>query len=432
MSMIGEGRLTPSGAVRPPDLPRLRHAAARTLAVVAVLGAPQAIAAEAPPAPPSDVAERYAGATDDLGYRLLTGLMGGAPSRTVVISPLSVASGLALAAQGAKGAAAAGFAAGLGLTAHNLSIADAGGAYAEIASRLGGAAPGRTLHLAVGVWADTGVTFKPAFIETAKTAFSATAASVDFSAPKTLAEINGSIAAATGGKIVGLLAAPPPRGGVVLVDALYFKADWSMPFDRANTREAPFTGADGVVSKALMMRRSGEYDYLETDAYQALALPYLDRRFELVVVLPRPGQTLTPEALSSVDRRAFTNRPGDVSLPRLHLAYTADLLSALRRQSFGAALGSDPDLSGMTSPSTTIGQVVHAAVVDVDEQGSEGAAATAVISMRSAARPPPPFTFTVDRPFYLVLRERLTGADLFVSFVAAPGAPSPGPSGGGQ
>jgi serpin B len=399
--------------------------------LLAVLGAAGHARAQDATAAMSEAGRSFARLSNDLGQALVSDLAAQSAGRTVLISPFGVASCLTLAAQGARGATAEGFSSGLGLKRNGLTLATSARAYADLSGDLGRPEAGRTLKVALSIWADQDVKLSPAFLETARSEFVASATSLDFGGDDAVERINRAVSSATDGKIPAMLSAPPPKGALALVDALYFKADWLEPFDAAKTRPAPFNRSDGDSRPTAMMHRKGDFDYFENDAFQAVALPYRDRRYELLVVLPRPHQSLSAEGFKQIDRTLFDERPGDLGLPRLHLSFVQDLLNALRRHGFGDALTSGADLSALSAEPTVIGQVLHAAVLDVDEAGSEGAAATGAISMRSAPVLRRPFSLVADRPFFLIIRERLSGTELFLAYVADPGLAADGPAQGG-
>jgi serpin B len=167
------------------------------------------------------------------------------------------------------------------------------------------------------------------------------------------------------------------------------------------------------------MHRSGAFNYAETAEFQAVALPYKDERFELIVALPT-GRDLRPDWYGAVQAAAFSWRPGEVDLPRLQLKASEEMLPALKAAGLSKALSGGADYSGLSAKPPRIDSVAHSAVLVVDEEGAEGAAATAIVGVRSAVVLAP-FKFRADRPFELALRDRLSGALLFLGHVSEPG-----------
>jgi serpin B len=320
-----------------------------------------------------------------------------------VFSPVSVAGALGLALRGARGRTAA-----------------------EIAG---------VLHL--GGPADTAdglrslATMRPEF--TAALSDAATLTAADFArAPEAArSEINRMIAEQTAGKITSLL----PTGSVtrltrlVLASAVYLKAAWAEPFPEAATSNAPFypDGPDQAALTVRMMRGTATRGYVRGDGYQAVLLPYQGTSLAMAVVLPDgPLPALRP-AIASGGLGSLLTGTGrhrvTLSMPRFRLEAAFDLIPALRRLGINAAFD-DADFSGITEAEPLqISTVAHKAYVDVDEQGTEAAAATAVaIRTLAAMRLPPPVTMVVDRPFLFAIIHTATSLPLFLGQVSHPNA----------
>jgi serpin B len=357
-----------------------------------------------------------------------------------IFSPASVAAALRLAWCGARGQTAGELARALHLNGSSKPEDVAvSGLSLVIAGQGAAAGPGpadgsATLRAPNTVWIQSGLPLRPEFTARLSQA-TAMIADADFAAPEAArAEINQVIAAQTEGKITGLLA-PGAVGAMtrlVLANAVYLKAAWTQPFPEQATADAPFypDGPDGPDRPALtvpMMRGTAARDYLRGDGYQAVLLPYRDLSLAMAVVLPDgPLAALRPKVaaaglgglLSGAARHQVT-----LSLPRFRLEAAFNLIPALRRLGVTRAFGNDADFAGITDAEPLrIGAVAHKAYVDVDEHGTEAAAATAVAFRPLAAtRPPPPVTMVVDRPFLVAIVEIATGLPLFLGQVTRPG-----------
>jgi serpin B len=373
-------------------------------------------------AAPTPTAAQFSVAAANLGEAELRQLRADRPGATVLISPLSFEAALAMLSQGAQGDTAANLRTGLRFEAQGLSLQGAADGFANLRQLLT-SSPGVTLNLADGVWVDHSVALKPAFADAQSGPFAARIASADFADPATLGQINGFVSGATNGKIPTILANLTPDSRLVLINALYFKGVWATPFQPSATAAMPFTTAGGQVIQAQTMQRAGEFDYIETPTYQSVALPYKDPHFELVLLLMKDPKA-DPAAgwTSALTPASYHQREGLVALPRLDLTWGGDLLTSLSVVGLSTALGPHADYGGIADGPLTVGQVIHKTRLVVDEEGSEGAAATAVV-METTARPEPPtdrFTFVLNRPFWLLLRERTTGAPIFVGYIATP------------
>jgi serpin B len=347
-----------------------------------------------------------------------------------VFSPVSVASALWMAWCGARGQTAAELARAL----HLDGSADAAGGGLPLLSALAGdtaAAGSVTFRAANTVWVQSGLPVRPEF--TARLSeVAARFAAADFArAPETARnEINRVIAEQTAGKITGLL----PPGGIerqtrlVLANAVYLKAAWLQPFPAAQTRDAPFypDGQDHADMTVPMMRGTAARGYVRGDGYQAVLLPYTGGSLAMAVMLPdgplaalRPalGARSLGAVLTGTSRHQVT-----LSLPRFRVEAAFDLIPALRQLGVHEAFSDEADFSGITEARPLrISTVAHKAYVDVDEHGTEAAAATAVgIRARAAFRPPPPVTMVVDRPFLFAVVHTATGLPMFVGQVSRP------------
>jgi serpin B len=369
-----------------------------------------------------------AGAADDaFGADLYLLLTEDAPD--TVFSPVSVASALRMALCGARGRTAAELARAL----HGSPDAAADGLRATSAAVRDIAADGSlTFRAPSTVWVQSGLPLLPAFTDALREAAAAAPADADFAgAPEAArAEINDVIAEQTAGKITGLLSpgAVTALTRLVLTSAMYLKAAWAEPFGENDTRDAPFypDGADRPGPDVPMMRGTAARAYRRGDGYQAVLLPYRGGGLAMAVVLPDgPVAALRPaiEAgglrglLDGTSRHQVT-----LSMPRFRLEAAFDLVPVLRRLGVSEAFTRQADFGGITAAERlAIGAVAHKAYVDVDEHGTEAAAATAVVFTASAVmRPPPRVTMVVDRPFLFAIVHTPTGLPLFLGQVSHP------------
>ena len=360
-------------------------------------------------------------------YRLLT-----EDASQTVFSPVSVAAALRMALCGARGQTATELAGAL----HESPDAAAGGLRATSAAVREVAADGSVTFRAPSiVWVQSGLPLLPGFTSQLGDAAAAAIAQVGFAeAPEAArAEINRVIAEQTAGKITGLLPAQAISAmtRLVLTSAIYLKAAWADRFPEKATRDAPFypDGPDRPSLTVPMMRGTAARAYRRGDGYQAVMLPYRGGRLAMAVVLPDgPPATLRgaiaagglPGLLAGAPRHEVT-----LSMPRFRLEAGFDLIPVLRRLGVEQAFTRQADFSGITEAERLlINAVAHKAYVDVDEQGTEAAAATAISFRPTAAfRAPPAVTMTVDRPFLFVIFYTPTGLPLFVGQVSHPGVP---------
>jgi len=360
----------------------------------------------------------------------------GADAGDMVFSPASVASALRMALCGASGQTATELATVLHLGKYPEPQNVAATGLRLMPARPGGGEPGggsAIFRAPATIWVQSGLRLGGLFQARVVTS-GATLADADFAAAPEAAraEINQVIAEQTEGKITGLL----PSGTVtaltrlVLASAVYLKAAWTDPFPERATADAPFypDGQDGAALTVPMMRGTAPRAYLRGDGYQAVLLPYRDIGLAMAVLLPDgPLAALRPKLaaagpgglLAGTARHQVT-----LSLPRFRVEAAFDLIPALRRLGVVAPFGGDADFSDITADTQLrIGAVAHKAYIDVDEQGTEAAAATAVVMRTAAAmRPPPLVTMVVDRPFLFAIIDTATGLPVFLGQVSHPAA----------
>ena len=321
--------------------------------------------------------------------------------------------------QGARGATAENLAEGLGLRSQGLTLDAAGEAFANVRALVSSAAA--TVALADGLWVDPQASLNPDFARVEAERFGARITTLDLSSGDAPGVINHFVDQATHGRIPSIIDQLSPIDRLVLVSALYFKGGWNKTFDSADTRPAPFTRADGsVVTAPMMSRQDDNIIYLETEAFQAVSLPYADQRFELTLVLAKPGARR--QKWTSVLSSGFADHPGQVFVPRLNLQWGLDVHDALCRGGLGQPLGPSADYGAATAKPVHVDQLMHRTMLIVDEQGAEAAAATAIESAAADADvvAPKPFVFRADRPFHLVIRDTQSRAPLFMAHVASP------------
>ena len=359
----------------------------------------------------------------------------------MVFSPASVASVLRLALCGARGRTAAELAralhldgssgqdvaaSGLRLAEARLSAGSGGGA----AGSGGGSAGPATLRAPDTAWVQSGLALRAEFTAELERAAAALAYADFAAAPEAArAEINRVIAEQTEGKITGLLPSGTvgPMTRLVLASAVYLKAAWARPFPGHGTAGGPFY-PEGPGRPALtvpLMHLATPLDYLRGDGYQAVLLPYRDIELAMAVLLPDgPVAALRPKvaAVGLGGLLAGTSRQRiALSLPRFRLEAAFDLIPALRRLGVTEAFGDHADFGGITDTEPLrISAVAHKAYIDVDEQGTEAAAATAVVATAMAALQPPPVTMVVDRPFLFAIIDTATWLPLFLGQLSRP------------
>jgi serine protease inhibitor len=373
------------------------------------------------------------GADDSFGADLYAALRG---PGNLVLSPVSIAAALRMALLGARGGTAAQLAAVL----HLASPQDAGPGLEAVSDLLGELAKGElTLRAPDTMWVQAGLPVVPDFSAALARAASVTLREADFrhAAEQARQQINRLIAGQTEGKITDLLAPGLVSAStrLVLASAVYLKAAWAHPFPAGGTHDAPFHPAPGTSVTVAMMQVRARLRYLRGDGYQAVELPYAGGRLGLVIVLPDGAAGPMASRLTAGGLRGLlaglAPRQVTLALPRFRVTSQFALRPVLTGLGMPLAFSAGADFSGITTAERlAISEVVHQAYVDVNEQGTEAAAATAITIM-AAARAlggDPPVQVTVDRPFLFAVADTSSGLPLFLGQVTDPAGAGRGPS----
>ena len=212
---------------------------------------------------------------------------------------------------------------------------------------------------------------------------------------------------------------------LVLTNAIHFKGDWAIQFDRTLTRDGDFHVSADKTVRAPMMSQTGDFDYAETKDVQVLRMPYAGDELSMIVFLPREAgglpaveKALTPDGLAKL-LKGLRKTKLQVSFPRFRVETRYDLQEPLSAMGMADAFGSKADFSGMDGKRDLfISKVIHQAFVDVNEEGTEAAAATAVVIAKNGVSRVK--VFRADRPFLFVIRHEKTGLILFLGRVLNP------------
>ncbi len=354
-------------------------------------------------------------------------------NENLFFSPSSIWSAFAMALAGARGQNEAQLMKALQLPAGGDQVH---AAYAALDKELAQASrDGSTLKTATALWGQKGEPFLDEFLRACKTYYRGGFKTVDFArAPEAArTQINQWVLDQTNQKIRDLI--PPPLSGdtrLVLASAIWFKGKWESPFKPRYTKVEPFTCLDGTKAKAPLMHQAVHFGYAEAEGLQLLELPYEHGLMSLVVILP--GDTKAFQRFEkSLDLPRVTKwlalmRPTtvEVYLPKFRIETASydlkpPVIAMGARDAFSPRAA---DFSAMLpNPPLYIGMAVHKAFVDVAEEGTEAAGATA-IGMRLGAlpteKPKPPPVFRADRPFVFLIRHKPTGCILFVGRLVKP------------
>ena len=385
-----------------------------------------------PPRPLTSVERQASEADNRFGFKLFRALSEAERDTNLFISPLSVSMALGMTMNGASGETLAAMQGTLERA--GLSEEEINASYQSLTELLTNLDPKVTIQIANSIWIREGFAVEPPFVDASETYFDAAVREMDFNSPATVQAINGWVDEQTRGKIDKIIETIDPDVVMFLINAIYFKGTWTYEFDEAETRDEPFTQHDGTDVQVPMMRQKADLPYFETEAFQAVDLPYGDSLFSMTVLLPREGHDVDDLA-AEIDAERWNEWMGrfrtmgvDLRLPRFKLEYEKELNDVLKALGMEAAFDpdqanfsriNDPKRSGRLD-SLYIKFVKHKAFVEVNEEGTEAAAVTVVaIAIECAGCGGSAVPVYVDRPFVFALRERHSGAVLFIGKVNA-------------
>lgn len=369
-------------------------------------------------------------ALNDFGVRLYRQLAADDPTGNVIMSPASIATALTMAAGGAAGDTQTEMLSTLRVQ-NAATIHRSMNALTTQLQSLAKAADnvGVELSIANSLWGQTDVAFQPDFLDLLATEYGTGMDLVDFRAEPegARAAINEWVDQQTGQRISDLL--PPgsitTETTVALVNAIYLKAAWALPFIGGLTAPRPFTTAAGDTVDVPTMRRTAQFDYATGDGWQAVELPYANSSLAMLIFLPEPDfLQLFEEIFLVTDATAYL-QPQQVQLamPSFDIESKFSLADQLAHLGMPLAFDTDDaDFSGMTTEVPLfLSAVVHQANISVGEEGTEAAAATAVVAVAGAAPSEvQPISLTIDRPFVFALRDRSTDTIVFLGRVGDP------------
>ncbi len=291
---------------------------------------------------------------------------------------------------------------------------------------------GFRLNIANSIWGQEDYEFLEDFLNILAENYGAGLRGLDFvNQPEQSRQIiNQWVEEQTEGRIKDLI----PKGSIdgltrlVLTNAIYFNAAWQYQFNDNNTIDMPFHLLDGDTIYVPTMRQTESFNYAEGSGYQAVELPYDGGELSMVIMLPDEGNfndfenSLDAKMVKDIIR-GMEDQKVSLTIPKFEFESEMSLAESLSVMGMPVAFSDGADFSGMDGTrSLYIGDVIHKAFVSVDENGTEAAAATAVIMVLSAQPIDPPVNFNIDRPFVFLIRDIATDSILFVGRVLNPEA----------
>jgi serpin B len=345
------------------------------------------------------------------------------PNSNICISPMSMSMALGMTLNGAAGTTKEGMEQVLEYT--DMGVNSLNETCKNLMVQLGTLDPEVEMELANSIWYSTGINVVSDFVNIIKYSYNADIHPLDFGATNAAQIINNWVEEKTHGKIKEIVD-DGARGDkwMYLVNTIYFKAFWTFPFDPQHTRDRPFFLLDGTQKQCKLMKNDQMVSYLEDSLFTAIELPYGNEQFSMIFLLPETNQTVNSliQYLCNDNRSARMDNFQDktsaiVMLPKFKFEYEKklnDILISLgMEEAFSSSSADFSNING--AKDLSISEVKHKTFIEVNEEGTEAAAAT-VVAMTIGIKP----AFIFDRPFLFVIRENMTGSIIFMGKVVDP------------
>lgn len=362
--------------------------------------------------------------SDDFAFRLFKQVYNSEPNKNLFVSPLSISMALGMTMNGADGTTYDAMKSALSLKTFTRQQANE--TYHSLMSLLTTIDPKVTMNIGNSIWYNKNYSFQTDFIETNKKYFNAIVNAMNFLDPATINVINNWVKTATKDKIEKIVEEISPQTIMYLINAIYFKGVWKLQFDKTKTYDDFFTTESGKRVAVKMMQQESDVSTYSNDLFTAVELPYSSGSYSMMLLLPNSSKKLKDVAdffsknnFDTISKN-FSISKKNLFLPRFKLEYKLKLNDALIALGMGEAF--DPAKANFTKLYSGVGNayisdVLHKTYVDVNEEGTEAAAVTSVeIRVTSIMNNDIKF----NKPFLFLIREKNSGAILFIGTVNDP------------
>jgi len=380
---------------------------------------------EAPPTSPRTPIQesKIVSSANDFAFRVFAALRKEGQTENLFISPLGISSTLTMALNGANGSTKEAMRQTLGF--EQQTDEEINQFFKNMQVLMKGQDEKVTFTSANSIWHDKIWELQPAFLQQNQDYFGATIQGLDFKDPGAKNVINDWAKEKTQGKIENIVQKIPDDAIMYLINAIYFKATWTYPFEKSRTRKIDFRKEDGSTTLVDMMTRSiGKYLYYQDADKEVINLPYGSGQFSMTLIVPSTQNTvsnlnleLSSSQLNNWLTKADTTWRG-LSLPKFKMESNKKLNDVLTQLGMGEAFLDGANFSRMLEQdiNSKISEVAQKTFVIVNEEGTEAAAVSTSVTTPSSLPP----TIYVDRPFIFLIREKSTNAIIFIGQMMNP------------
>jgi serpin B len=362
-------------------------------------------------------------ADNEFGFDIFREVLENDTGANQFISPTSIAMALAMTYNGARGETKTAMENALRKQGFTVDEINAG--YKSLLRALKSVDERVLIEIANSIWYKEGFTVLPEFININKETYGAEINKLDFASASAVDAINGWVDDKTHGRIPTIIDAISDDIVMYLINAIYFKGSWKYEFDKQKTTDGPFFPKEGDAVTVKYMNQTISAPLLETENFTMVEMPYGRGNFTMVILLPKEDYTTQDILLTLTSENwdlwmaGLTKREVDLRIPKFTYKYENLLNNELTNMGMGIAF-EGADFSGINGTGgLSISRVLHKSFVEVNEEGTEAAAVTAV-EIELTSFPPQNILFNVNRPFFFAIRESTTGAILFLGRVTNP------------
>ncbi|XP_016846781.2 alpha-1-antitrypsin [Anolis carolinensis] len=364
----------------------------------------------------------------DFAFRFYRNIVSDPDGKNIFFSPLSISTAFSLLALGAKSETHDEIFKGLAFDLLEIEEKEIHEGFHQLLYVLNQPNNKAQVNLGNGLFIEPSQKFLPAFLDDAKNLYGADGFSTNFSNPSVAKkQIDYYVQNKTNGKISSALNELDPNAVMVLVNYIFFKAYWENPFDTQSIKERDFFVDANTTVKVKMMHRKGYYKFIhDEDLFSwVVELPYKGDATAFFI-LPDEGKlehvegALAKENLSKWTQ-SFRHENIGLVIPKFSVSATYDVKDLMERMGVTAVFNDNADLSGITGEKDlVVSKVIHKAVLDVNESGTEAAAVTTMELRFRSAHLPPPLTISYNRPFLVIIVHLPTQSILFIGKILNP------------
>lgn len=369
--------------------------------------------------------QKIVAANNQLGFQLLKEASEDEKGN-IFISPMSLFMALSMIYNGADGETKKEIAKVLHV--EGMDESELNKANASLMSKLHDHSKQIQLNVANSIWLNDAFHFKSDFAERNSGYFNAEIKEINITDRKAPEKMNEWVKKSTNGKIDKIVDEPLEADLVaMIINAIYFKGDWTHKFDKEQTQKQSFHLKDGTTKDVPLMALNEKLAYFEDDKFQAVSLPYGDEAMSMKVFLPKENSSIEElEGMLTVENwklwnSAFIKQTGTILLPKFQLEFEVLLNDTLKNLGMVTAFENNANFSRMIQEnnSLSISEVKQKTFIDVNEEGTEAAAASSV-SIAETSAPAESFYMKVNRPFFIAITDDQTGTILFMGSISYP------------